>query len=169
MLHKIFSPMLKVTAVFFTLAITSFLIADDHKESTADKDIVTVAVESGKFNTLATALTEAGLIDALKGEGPFTVFAPTDDAFSKLSEGTVESLLNDKETLTTILLYHVISGRVTSGEVVNLEKAETLSGKDIRINSNDDGVVINDSKVIAADVMAKNGVIHIIDTVLIPE
>jgi len=145
------------------------LFADDHKGNDSSKDIVTIAVESGQFNTLAKALTETGLVEALQGDGPFTVFAPTDEAFSKLPEGTIESLLNDKETLKSILLYHVVSGKVTSDQVVKLNKAETLSGKNVNIKTSDAGVVINDSKVIAADVMAKNGVIHIIDTVLIPE
>jgi uncharacterized surface protein with fasciclin (FAS1) repeats len=105
----------------------------------------------------------------MKGEGPFTLFAPTDDAFEKLPEGTIESLLKDKEALKAILLYHVVSGKVTSEKVVELDKAETINGKVINIKVKDDSVVINKSKVITADVMASNGVIHIIDTVLIPE
>ncbi|MCG6961279.1 fasciclin domain-containing protein [bacterium BMS3Abin03] len=169
MLTTIYSPK-KVLAVIFTSLMFSFLLlADDHKGNDSKKDIVTIAIESGKFNTLAKALTETGLVEALQGEGPFTVFAPTDDAFDKLPEGTIESLLKDKETLKSILLYHVVSGKVTADQVVTLDKAETLAGKNINIKTNDDGVVINDSKVITADIMAKNGVIHIIDTVLIPE
>jgi uncharacterized surface protein with fasciclin (FAS1) repeats len=169
MLTTIYSPK-KVLAVIFTSLMFSFLLlADDHKGNDSKKDIVTIAVETGKFNTLAKALTETGLVEVLQGEGPFTVFAPTDDAFKKLPEGTIESLLKDKETLKSILLYHVISGKVTADQVVTLDKAKTLAGKNINIKTNDDGVVINDSKVITADIMAKNGVIHIIDTVLIPE
>ena len=102
----------------------------DIKRKVPEKDIVTIAVESGNFSTLAKALTETGLVEAFKGEGPFTVFAPTDEAFAKLPEGTIESLLEDKETLKTILLYHVVSGNVTSKQVVNLDNAETLAGKD---------------------------------------
>jgi len=148
---------------------TSLLISGDKKSDSSKKDIVTIAVESGKFNTLAKALTETGLVEALKGEGPFTVFAPTDDAFAKLPKGTIEALLKDKEALKKILLYHVVSGKVTSKEVVNLKKAETLSGKNIKIQFTEGTVILNDSKVTTADVMASNGVIHIIDTVLIPK
>ena len=171
MLHKIFSQKLIISAILFSLIFTSLSIAGDHhkKRSSYKKDIVTVAVEAGNFKTLATALTEAGLIEALQGDGPFTVFAPTDDAFAKLPEGTIESLLKDKEALTKILLYHVVSGKVTSKEVVKLKKAETLEGQYVSIETNDGGVMINDSKVTAVDIMASNGVIHVIDTVLLPE
>ncbi len=159
-----------ISAVLFSLAITTILIAGDHdKMKGSEKDIVTIAVESGKFNTLAKALTETGLVDALKGDGPFTVFAPTDEAFAKLPEGTIESLLKDKETLKSILLYHVVSGNVTSEQVVKLDKAETLSGKNVKIKVSDGSVMINNATVTKADVNASNGVIHIIDTVLIPE
>lgn len=170
MLNKIFSRKLMISAIIFSVIITSFTIAGDHvKSKSSKKDIVTTAVDAGTFKTLATALTEAGLVEALKGEGPFTVFAPTDDAFAKLPEGTIETLLNDKETLKKILLYHVVSGEVTSKEVVNLTNAETLSGKNVNIKINNGTVMINDAKVTGADVMASNGVIHVIDTVLIPE
>ena len=171
MLHKIFSPKLIISAIIFSLLATSMVVAGDHhkKSKSAKKDIVTIAVESGSFNTLATALTEAGLVEALQAEGPYTVFAPTDEAFAKLPEGTIESLLKDKEALTKILLYHVVSGKVTSKEVVKLEKAETLEGQSVKISTNKDGVMINDSKVTAVDIMASNGVIHVIDTVLLPE
>lgn len=170
MLHKIFSQKLMVSAILFSLILTSSLFAGDHhKKKSPKKDIVTIAVENGNFKTLAKALTETGLVEALQGEGPFTVFAPTDEAFAKLPEGTVEALLKDKETLKTILLYHVVSGKVTSKDVVKLNKAETLAGKNIMIKTSDAGVMINNSKVTAVDVMASNGVIHIIDTVLIPE
>jgi len=170
MLHKIFSQKLIISALFFSLMFTSLIIAGDHHESKGSKkDIVTIAVEAGTFKTLATALTEAGLIEALKGDGPFTVFAPTDEAFAKLPKGTIESLLKDKETLKKILLYHVVSGKVTSKEVVKLKKAGTLEGQDIMIKTTDEGVMINNSKVTSVDIMASNGVIHVIDTVLIPE
>ncbi|MGB5895652.1 MAG: fasciclin domain-containing protein [Ignavibacteriaceae bacterium] len=170
MLHKIFSQKLMISAIMFSLIITSFSLAGDHhKNKSSKKDIVTIAVDAGNFKTLATALTETGLVEALQGDGPFTVFAPTDDAFAKLPKGTVESLLKDKETLKKILLYHVVSGEVTSKEVVKLNKAETLAGKNINIKVKDGSVMINDSKIIGADIMASNGVIHVIDTVLIPE
>ena len=170
MLHKIFSQKLMTSAIIFSLIITSFTFAGDHhKSKSSKKDIVTIAVDAGNFKILATALTEAELVEALQSDGPFTVFAPTDDAFAKLPEGTLETLINDKETLKKILLYHVVAGEVTSKEVVNLTKAETLAGKNIKIKVIEGSVMINNSKVIGADIMASNGVIHVIDTVLIPE
>ena len=170
MLHKIFSQKLMISAILFSLIITSFAFAgDNNKSKSSKKDIVTIAVDAGNFKTLATALTETGLAEALQGDGPFTVFAPTDDAFAKLPAGTVEALLKDKETLKKILLYHVVAGEVTSKEVVNLTKAETLAGKNLKIKVNDGSVMINDATVTGADIMASNGVIHVIDTVLIPE
>jgi len=162
-----FATLISLTLLFFT----SIIFATDYnkKGDGEKKDIITIAVEAGSFNTLATALTEAGLVETLQGEGPFTVFAPTDDAFAKLPEGTVGALLKDKEALTKILLYHVVSGNVTSGEVVKLSSATTLAEKDVQIKVEDGKVFINNSQVTTADVMASNGVIHIIDTVLIPE
>jgi len=167
MLHKLFSVIAVFTLVL-TAAFTSKLNATDHGKSTNAKDIVETALDAGTFNTLATALTEAGLVDALKGDGPFTVFAPNDEAFKKLPKGTLESLLKDKEALKKILLYHVVSGNVSAKDVVKLSKATTLSEQDVKIKVSGKTVKINNSKVIAADVKAKNGVIHVIDTVLIP-
>ena len=132
------------------------------------KDIVETAMAAGSFETLMTAIKAAGLVEALKGEGPFTVFAPTDEAFKKLSEGTVEKLLKDKEKLQQILKYHVVPGKVTAAQVVKLDSAKTLQGKTVEIDSKD-GVKVNQAKVVKADVMASNGVIHVIDTVLIPK
>lgn len=169
MLHKIISDRIMLSAILLSFLFSSFALADHHEKKGSKKDIVTTAVESGNFNTLAKALTETGLVEALQGDGPFTVFAPTDDAFAKLPEGTIESLLEDKETLKSILLYHVVSGNVTSKQVIDLNEAETLAGKKINIKVNDGSVMINDATVTTADVMASNGVIHIIDTVLIPE
>lgn len=131
------------------------------------KDIVDTAVAAGSFKTLAAALEAAGLVEALKGDGPFTVFAPTDDAFAKLPEGTVPALLKDKEKLTAVLKYHVVPGKVTSGEVVKLKKAKTLQGQNVHVDASD-GVRINGAKVVRADVEASNGVIHVIDTVILP-
>jgi uncharacterized surface protein with fasciclin (FAS1) repeats len=135
------------------------------------QDIVETAVAAGSFKTLATALQAASLADTLKGKGPFTVFAPTDDAFAKLPPGTVESLLKpeNKDKLKAILLYHVVSGDVTAAQVVKLSSAKTLNGQDVKIMVNNDTVMVNDAKVVKADVMASNGVIHVIDTVLIPK
>ncbi len=133
-----------------------------------ENDIVQTAISAGNFTTLATALTEAGLVDALKGKGPFTVFAPTDDAFKKLPKGALDNLLKDKEALKNVLLYHVVSGNVSSTDVVKLDKATTLNGSDVKIKTVDGKVMINDSQVTAADVKASNGIIHVIDTVLLP-
>jgi uncharacterized surface protein with fasciclin (FAS1) repeats len=169
MLTKFVFRTLILSAMIFSVITISNVSADNHKNKNSDEDIVATAVETGKFNTLAKALAEAGLVEALQGSGPFTVFAPTDDAFAKLPESTIEALLKDKEALKSVLLYHVVSGNVTSNEVIKLDKAETLSGKNLNIKVMEGSVMINDSKVITADVMASNGVIHIIDTVLIPE
>ncbi len=134
----------------------------------AGGDIVDVAVAAGSFNTLAAALQAAGLVETLKGTGPFTVFAPTDEAFAKLPEGTVEALLKDKEKLTAILTYHVVAGRVTSGQVVKMDAAQTVNGKSVTIRVKDGKVMIDDATVIKADVEATNGVIHVIDRVILP-
>ena len=154
----------------FTIAlfavVSSNTFAGDKKSS---KNIVETAVAAGNFNTLAKALTETGLVDALQKKGPFTVFAPTDEAFAKLPKGTLESLLKDKEALKKILLYHVVSGKVMASHVVKLKSAKTLEGEDVKIKINDGNVMINNSKVTTADVEASNGVIHVIDTVLIPD
>ena len=135
------------------------------------KDIIDVAVEAGSFKTLAAALEAADLIGALKGDGPFTVFAPTDEAFAKLPAGTVESLLlpENKAKLIDILTYHVVAGEVKSSDVVNLEKATMLNGKDVKITIDGSNVMVNQAKVIAVDIEASNGVIHVIDEVIIPE
>ncbi len=132
-------------------------------------DIVDVAVAAGSFNTLAAALKAAGLVETLKGEGPFTVFAPTDEAFAKLPEGTVEALLEDTEKLTAILTYHVVAGRVTSDQVVQLDRATTVNGQDVKIKVKGGSVYVNGAKVVQADVEASNGVIHVIDRVILPE
>ena len=130
-------------------------------------DIVDTAINAGSFNTLVTAVTVAGLDTALKGPGPFTVFAPTDEAFSKLPSGTVESLLEDIPQLRKILEYHVSSGKVTSADVVKLDSATTVEGSTVKIDASN-GVKVNDATVVTPDVEADNGVIHVIDTVLIP-
>ncbi|WP_231956476.1 fasciclin domain-containing protein [Posidoniimonas polymericola] len=137
----------------------------------AEKDIVDTAVGAGSFKTLTTAVGEAGLVEALKGKGPFTVFAPTDDAFKKLPEGTVAELLKpeNKEKLTAILTYHVVEGKVTAEQVTKLKQAKTLNGKMVDIAVKDGNVMINGSKVVKADIMCSNGVIHVIDSVLLPK
>ena len=132
------------------------------------KDIVTTAVEAGTFKTLAAALTAAGLVSTLQGPGPFTVFAPTDAAFAKLPAGTVEALLKDKAKLAAILTYHVVAGRVEAKDVVKLTTANTVNGAPIAIKVMSGHVMINNATVTTADVRASNGVIHIIDTVILP-
>jgi len=132
-------------------------------------DIVDVAVGNGSFGTLVAAVQAAGLVETLKGEGPFTVFAPTDAAFAALPAGTVDDLLKpeNKEKLTAILTYHVVSGKVTAADVVKLTSATTVNGQDVTIDATD-GVKINTATVIIPDVAADNGVIHAIDAVLLP-
>lgn len=133
-------------------------------------DIIDTAVADGRFTTLVAAVQAADLVDALKGEGPFTVFAPTDDAFAALPEGTVESLLlpENKQALTDILLYHVVAGKVMAADVASLESAATLLGKDVAIRVDMGNVYINDAKVVITDIETSNGVIHVIDAVLLP-
>ena len=131
-------------------------------------DIVDTAINAGTFNTLVTAITKAGLDTALKGPGPFTVFAPTDEAFSKLPSGTFESLLEDILKLRKVLEYHVVSGKVMAADVVKLDSATTVEGSTVKIDASS-GVKVNDATVVTPDVEADNGVIHIIDTVLIPQ
>ena len=134
------------------------------------KDIVDTAVGAGQFKTLTTALDTAGLVPTLKGDGPFTVFAPTDAAFAKLPAGTVESLLKPEnhDKLRAILTYHVVPGRVMAADVVGLNEAKTVNGAMLSISSHGSAVMINDATVSTADIMASNGVIHVVDTVLLP-
>ena len=136
----------------------------------ADKDIVDTAVAAGQFKTLAAALTAAGLVDTLKGPGPFTVFAPTDAAFAKLPAGTVDTLLKpeNKAKLTAILTYHVVAGKVMAVDVVKLKEAKTVNGAMVAVKVDGGNVMINNAKVTTADIAASNGVIHVIDTVLLP-
>ncbi len=135
-----------------------------------EKDIVDTAIAAGSFNTLAAALGAAGLVETLKGDGPFTVFAPSDDAFAKLPDGTVETLLKpeNKEKLISILTYHVVPGKVMSGDVINLESAKTVNGKEVKISTMGGKVVIDSAQVIKTDIEARNGVIHVIDSVILP-
>ncbi|MCU0453561.1 MAG: fasciclin domain-containing protein [Bacteroidetes bacterium] len=132
------------------------------------KDIVETAVAAGSFKTLATALTEAGLIETLKGKGPFTVFAPTDEAFAKIPKADLDKLLKDKEALTKVLLYHVVSGKVMSSDVVKLKSAKTVQGSDVKISVKGKEVMVNAAKVVTVDIEATNGVIHVIDSVIMP-
>jgi transforming growth factor-beta-induced protein len=138
-------------------------------EAAMAKDIVATATEAGSFGTLLSAATAAGLVETLQGEGPFTVFAPTDEAFAALPEGTLDSLLADPEALKQVLLYHVVSGKVTADQVVGLTSADSVEGSPIAIAVKDGSVFLNDTaEVVATDVMASNGVIHVIDEVILP-
>jgi len=132
------------------------------------KDIVDTAVAAGNFKTLVAAVQAAGLVDALKGAGPFTVFAPTDEAFAKLPAGTVDALLKDPKALGDILKYHVVAGKVMAADVVKLTSADTLLGKSVAIKAEGGKVMVNEANVTATDIEASNGVIHVIDAVLMP-
>ena len=143
----------------------------NHKDNKPMKNIVQVAVEAGSFNTLVAAVKAAGLVETLSGPGPFTVFAPTDAAFAKLPPGTIQALLADKEKLTSILTYHVVSGKVMAADIVKSNGAtpNTINGAPLDIVVRDGKVTINGVNVVTADVQASNGVIHIIDAVLLPQ
>jgi uncharacterized surface protein with fasciclin (FAS1) repeats len=134
------------------------------------KDIVDTAVSAGSFKTLAAALTAAGLVETLKGDGPFTVFAPTDDAFAKLPAGTVENLLKpeNRDKLKAILTYHVVPGKVMASQVVSLKNARTVNGQSVTIATSGSTVMVGGAKVVRTDIAASNGVIHVIDSVLLP-
>jgi uncharacterized surface protein with fasciclin (FAS1) repeats len=131
-------------------------------------DIVDTAVAAGSFKTLVAAVTAAKLVDTLKSKGPFTVFAPNDEAFAKLPKGTVESLLKDIPKLTAVLTYHVVAGKVMAADVVKLKSAKTVQGQEVMIDASN-GVKVNDATVIKADIATDNGVIHVIDKVLLPK
>ena len=153
------------------LAFASVALADHHGGSKGmQKDIVDTAVSAGSFNTLAAALDAAGLVETLKGEGPFTVFAPTDDAFAALPEGTVESLLEpeNKDQLIAVLTYHVVPGKVLAADVVKLDSAATVNGESVTISASDAGVKVDNANVVKTDIMTSNGVIHVIDAVILP-
>ncbi len=145
-------------------------VGDDHSHAAkaASSDIVAVASSAGSFTTLIAAAQTAGLVDTLQSDGPFTVFAPTDDAFAKLPDGVVENLLANPDSLKEVLLYHVVPGKVTAADVVTLSKATTAQGSDIEIEVNGKSVMVENANVIKTDVMASNGVIHVIDAVIIP-
>ena len=136
----------------------------------SNQDIVDTAVGAGQFKTLAAALTAADLVETLKGPGPFTVFAPTDEAFAKLPAGTVESLLKpeNKAKLTAILTYHVVPGAVKAEQVTKLSEAKTVNGAMVKVSTEDGKVMINDATVVTPDIEASNGVIHVIDKVILP-
>ena len=165
--------MKRILVVLLVLVLSStFVFAKGNKESMEApmelKSIVEIASEDGRFSTLVAALSAAELVDTLQGEGPFTVFAPTDEAFAKLPEGTVEALLGDIPTLSNILLYHVVPGKVMASSVVSLDSADTAAGEKVQIKVMGDKVMVNDAQVVITDIEASNGVIHVIDTVILP-
>jgi uncharacterized surface protein with fasciclin (FAS1) repeats len=167
---------------FSALAITVALLtatvptstADHHekgsKAHSASKDIVSIASGADNFKTLVAAVKAAGLVETLQGKGPFTVFAPTDEAFAKLPKGTVEDLLKpeNKQKLVSILTYHVVPGTVMAADVKTME-AKTVQGQPVNLKVSDSGVTINDAKIVKTDLVANNGVIHVIDTVILPK
>ena len=159
--------MFRKLSVFASLALLALAPATLTAQST-DKDIVETAVAAGTFTTLAAALQAADLVGVLQGDGPFTVFAPTDEAFAKLPAGTVEALLADKEALTRVLTYHVVAGKVMAADVVNLSSAETVAGLTASIEVRDGKVYVAGAEVTTTDVAASNGVIHIVDSVMLP-
>ena len=148
-----------------------FVVTHQDETAVAAKDIVDTAVGAGQFQTLVAAAQAAGLVETLKSEGPFTILAPSDDAFAKIPKEAIESLLlpENKEKLAKILTYHVVAGKVMSTDVVKLESAKTVQGQEVAITVNDDGVMFNKSKLVKADIECSNGVIHVIDTVLFPK
>lgn len=151
--------------VSFGLLLGSAANADHHG---AKKDIVDTAVAAGSFDTLVTAVKAAGLVETLKGEGPFTVFAPTDEAFAAIPEADLNALLADKEALTKVLTYHVVPGKVTAADVVKLDSAATVQGSEIDIMVSDGGVKVDNANVVKTDIMTSNGIIHVIDSVIMP-
>ena len=157
-----------ITGTIAALAIAAAATLPLRAES---KDIVDTAVAAGSFKTLAAALQAAGLVDTLKGSGPFTVFAPTDAAFAKLPAGTVENLLKpeNRDKLKAILTYHVVAGKVTAADVVKLKSAKTVEGSDVKISVAGGKVKVDKANVVKTDVEASNGVIHVIDTVIMPK
>ncbi len=163
---------IKLAAILAALGLFVAACGGEAEETTTTtaplKDIVDTAVAAGSFTTLVAAVQAAGLVETLKGEGPFTVFAPTDAAFAALPAGTVEALLADIPALTDILLYHVVAGKVMAADVVNLTSATTVQGSDLAIVVEDGKVMINGVNVITTDIETSNGVIHVIDAVLIP-
>jgi len=156
-----------VLMLVFSFSFIDVSYADSHGGM---KDIVDTAIEADDFNTLVTAIQEADLVEALKAEGPFTVFAPTDQAFSDLPEGTLDNLLENTDQLSNVLLYHVVSGKVMAEDVLGMDGAmvETLLGETIEISIKDGMVYINDAQVITTDIETSNGVIHVINKVLVP-
>jgi len=161
--------MLSLAVVVSLMSVSTVFAAEACKDK--PKDIVDTAVSAGSFKTLAAALTAADLVKTLKGDGPFTVFAPTDEAFAKLPEGTVADLLKpeNKAKLAGILTYHVVAGKVMAADVVKLKEAKTVQGSKVTIKVEDGKVMVDNAKVVKTDILCGNGVIHVIDAVILPK
>ena len=165
---------MKVRAIFGVALATSIVTAPASaqmpKAAAPSPDIVDVAASAGSFNTLVAAVKAAGLVETLRGDGPYTVFAPTDEAFAKLPAGTLESLLKpeNKATLQAILTYHVVAGEVLAKDVIGLKSAKTVQGQSLAVRTEGGSVMVDNANVIKTDIMAKNGVIHVIDAVVLP-
>jgi len=165
--HRLSTLVALVTLVGFAAPASAQYMTSERQE----KDIVDTAVSAGSFQTLVAAVQAAGLVETLKGEGPFTVFAPTDEAFAKLPAGTVEQLLQpeNRDQLIAVLTYHVVPGKLMAEEVVQLESAESAQGQSVRFSVMDGGAYIDDARIIKTDIEASNGVIHVIDSVILPK
>lgn len=144
------------------------ITGEKQMQTTLTKDIVDTAQSAGSFNTLVTALKEAGLVETLKGAGPFTVFAPSDEAFKKVPQSDLEALLKDKTKLTKVLTYHVVPGSLKAEDVIKHSSAKSVEGADIAIRVGSDGVTVSGAKVVKTDILCSNGVVHVIDTVIFP-
>jgi len=162
--HKFTGLLLAV----LTISVLMFA-STDYMSRMGKKSIVETAVSAGQFNTLVTALKAADLVEVLSGPGPFTVFAPTDDAFAKLPKGTVEALLKNKDQLKAVLTYHVVAGKVMASDVVNLNSVKTVNGQKIAIKVKSGTVMVDNAKVVMTDIECSNGVIHVIDAVILPK
>jgi uncharacterized surface protein with fasciclin (FAS1) repeats len=166
---KLRTQIIAAAAAVAVVAFSTVAMSGDYAKKNK-KDIVDTAMDAGQFSTLVAAVKAAGLVETLKGEGPFTVFAPTDDAFAKLPEGTVDELLKpeNKDRLVAVLTYHVVAGKVKAADVVKLETAKTVEGQSVKIKVKGGKVMIDSAQVIKTDIMASNGVIHVIDSVILP-
>ncbi|MVX63181.1 fasciclin domain-containing protein [Clostridium chromiireducens] len=175
--YRIITTLAILVSIFNTIGLNRYVYAEETdisimERQDSSKDIVDIAISDNRFKTLVTALKAAELVDTLKGQGPFTVFAPTDAAFSKLPKGAIDNLLKpeNKETLVKILTYHVVPGKLTAEDVLKLNDTELkmVSGDNAKIEVKDNNVYIDGAKVIVTDIIAKNGIIHVIDTVMMP-
>lgn len=159
---------MKLSQLFAYSLLAGSLLLSAEAYDKKKADIVDTAVAAGSFTTLVTAVQAADLVDTLKGKGPFTVFAPNDDAFAKIPAADLNALVADKAALTNVLTYHVVAGKVMAADVVNLTSAKTVQGQDLKIEVKDGTVFVNGAKVIATDIETSNGVIHVLDTVVLP-